>query len=384
MGDHRSTAAADVVCYYHEPEKVPLLYHAVLPAVARLSGPQLRLHVERHWLHGPHLRIRVTGPEPTVRVAADDLAATLRAYLATHPSRGDVDDAELLRRCVAAGRAELVPGPYEPIMADNTVLVGPPADGHVRELLGSDAAVACRAELLRAGLDPVATTAADLVAHGNTSARRVRLALTAMAVHAAAYPAGYGAGYNSFLSHLEDFLHLRDTDGRIRAGFHATWQRQSDRIVEEVGRLVAPDRPGHTPVAEAWRSWEQVAWRITRAAHDRGDIPVVPGDQYARRARALGDPATERQWDVTVRTEFSPYHRGLNRMDFLSKAAVRDDFGPYRFGTNVLYLLLAICDITPSERYLAAYLFSEAVQRLTGVTWQDAMRGHLRASEATP
>lgn len=382
MSDRQSAASVDVVCYYHEPVKVPLLHDAVLPAVRRVSRPELRLHVERHWLHGPHLRIRVSGPDLAVRTAAAELAAALRGYLAVHPSSGDGSDAELLRRSVAAGRAELVPGPYEPIAADNTVVITPAADEHVRRLLG-DTALPHRAELLRAGLDPVSAVVADLVAGGNTSARRVRSALTAMAVHAAAYPAGYRAGYNSFLSHLEDFLHLRDPDGRIRAAFHRTWERQADRIVDEVGRLVDPDRDGSDPVADAWRRWEGTAWAVTRAACERGEIPVVPGDQYVRRAHEIGDPATVRQWDVAQRTDFSPYHRMLNQLDFLNMPGVGDDFGPYRFSTNVLYLLLVLCDITPAERYLAAYLFSEAAQRLIGVRWQDAMRQHLEAAGVT-
>ncbi|MFV2104197.1 hypothetical protein [Micromonospora sp. LOL_024] len=381
MSDQRSTATLDVVCHYRTPAKVPLLHHAVLPAVRDVDRTELRLHVERHWLHGPHVRIRVTGGESAVRVATAELAAALRAYLAVHPSRETVDEAELLRQCVTAGRAELVHGPYEPIAADNTVLITPAADGHVRDLLGSAAAVACRADLLRAGLAPVSTTVADLEACGNHAPRRVRLALTAMAVHAAAYPAGYGAGYNSFLSHLEDFLHLRDPDGRIRAGFRRTFERQADRIVADVARLVEPGAGGSDPVAEAWRGWETTAWAVTRAAHGRGEIAVIPGDQYARRARTIDDPATARQWDPNRRIDFSPYHQALNRVGFLSMAAVRDDFGPYRFSTNVLYLLLALCDVSPGERYLAAYLFSEAVQRLTGVTWQDAMRPYLDATE---
>ncbi|MFF5209775.1 lantibiotic dehydratase C-terminal domain-containing protein [Streptosporangium sp. NPDC000396] len=365
----------DVACYYHTPTKAALLHEAVLPAIRDLQGRGFATHVERHWLHGPHLRIRLSGSAGQVTEAAEALAGTLREHLLAHPSQTVVDTAVLLERSVINGRAELILGPYEPIHPDNTVRIEPADASHLILLLGSEAAVAHRATLLRAGLEPVATSVALLVRHGNSTGDRVQLALTAMAVHAAAYPAGYAGGYQSFLSHLEDFLHLNDADGRLRARFDHEWRQRTELITEQVGELVA-FRPAD-PVARVWAEWARTAWQICGPAFERGELPSQLSDAYRHQALATGDEATARRWDPGTRTSYSEYHRLLRRTDFLRLPGVEGNFGPYRFATNVFYLLLKLCDVTPLERYLAAYLFSQAAQRLSGVTWQEAIASHL-------
>jgi hypothetical protein len=77
----------DVVAYYHEPRKTPFLRAAVLPAVAGLRSAGWAAHVERHWLHGPHVRVRIAPGTAAgdVTAAAHEVAA---AYLDT-PARRD-------------------------------------------------------------------------------------------------------------------------------------------------------------------------------------------------------------------------------------------------------------------------------------------------------
>jgi len=201
----------------------------------------------------------------------------------------------------------------------------------------------------------------------------VRLTLTAMAVHAAGYPPGLAGGYHSFLSHLEDFLYLNDRNGQVRARFEKEWHRLGDEVTEQV-RLAADGQATADPVAAAWSDWVEKAWQICAPAWERGEIPL-PGDEYARLARQLGAEAVQR-WDPRQRPGHSEYHTTLFRADFFSLPGIAEHFGPYRFATNILYQLLVLCDVTPVERYLAAYLLSQAVVRLTGMTWQQAMAAY--------
>ncbi len=365
----------DVACYYYAPLKAAVLHDAVLPAVRRLDQRGVTVHLERHWLHGPHVRVRIAGPAADVRQGADGVASKLRAYLAEHPSTESMDEAQLLARSESSGRAELVPGPYTPIHPDNTVRVEAPDDERISTLLGSDRLLEYRAQLLRAGLDPVRHSAQYLLQRGNRPSDRVWLALTAMVVHAAAYPPGIMGGHQSFRSHLEDFLHLNDQAGALRDRFERTWLKQADRVGEHVamlGGLGGPSRPGGSsraapsgvePVAAAWARWVAQAWRICGPAHRRGELPL-PGDGYLRQARQIGDRATVERWDSEHRTSYSEYHRTLMTMDFLNQPGVAEHFGAYRFATNVLYLVLALCDVTAIERYLAAHLLSRAVPQL--------------------
>lgn len=366
------TVAVDLTCYYRDPAKMPLLTGAVLPAARRAEADGLRVHVERHWRHGPHLRLRLAGPAADVAAAAGRESAAVTGWLARHPSRSDVDDAALLAAAAAAGRAELVPGPYEPIHPDNTVRVEPADDGALARLLGP-AAVPHRHALLRLGLAAVADSAAAT----GMSAARVGLALTALTTHAAAYPYGLVSGHTTFLSHVEDFLFLSDVDGALRARFDRAWAARADAVTATVERIAAGRRD---EVGRAWWDWFQGAWAVCDPAFARGEIPLLPGPEYARRAAGSGDPGTARRWDPAVRTEFSDFHRQLGRFDYTR--GVEEVFGPYRFATNVLYQLMVLCDVTPLERYLAAYLLSRAVERVTGTTWRESLAEHLAAVEA--
>ncbi|MGW2520669.1 lantibiotic dehydratase C-terminal domain-containing protein [Streptomyces sp. NPDC001617] len=378
-----SPLAVDVACYYHTAEKVPLLYDAVLPAARQAQMAGLDVHLERHWLHGPHLRIRMTGRRDQVSEAAEVAAETLRKHLASRPSESDQDASVLLREAVLRGRADLVAGPYEPIHPNNSVRIEPADESHVLHLLGSPAAVVCRANLLRAGMEPVAESAQWLIEHGNSSTNRVWLTVTAMAVHASAYPLGLFGGSQSFRSHLEDFLHLNDSDGKLRSRFDHAWRSRTEQITDHVARITTVEGCAEDPIAPAWNRWVKPALAVCTSAFERGELPLVLGNGYTEQARAIGDPETVRRWDEQMRTSYSPYHTELRKLDFLNMPGMAENFGPYRFATNMLYLLLALCDVTPLERYLAAYLFSEAVQRLTGITWQESLARHVAASTGT-
>lgn len=380
--------AVDVVAYYYSPTKLPLLRSAVLPAVRWAADQGADVHLERHWLHGPHLRIRLTGVGSTdpadLAVISAAVAQRLRRHLAEHPSTEQVTAAQLLAQAEQAGRAELVPPPYQPIHPDNTVRIEPADRRALVTLLGSAAAVDCRDELLRLGV-PAVTAAADrLAAAADSAAARVRTSLTAMALHAGRYPLGLGNGHQSFLSHLEEFLVHNDPDGRVRATFDAQWRRAGDSVTALVERLAAEpgtDGDRRDPVEAGWEQWTTRAATVTGAAYQRGELPRVPGESYLARAESIGDPDTVRRWHPD-RTEYSDYHQLLRQIDF-DRVPYEREFVTYRFATNVLYLLLGLLDVRPTERYLAAYLLSRAAERITGITWQERINGYLNRLATT-
>lgn len=104
-------AALDVIAFHHHPVKAPLLREVMLPLAAACAADGITAHVERHWLHGPHLRLRLQGPPARVEAAAAAAASRIRDWLHAHPSRGDLTESQLLERAAEAGRAELVPRP---------------------------------------------------------------------------------------------------------------------------------------------------------------------------------------------------------------------------------------------------------------------------------
>lgn len=361
-----TSTALDVVVYHYEPVKAPLLREAVLPLARRAAADGLTTHVERHWLHGPHLRLRLRGPAGAVAATAGRTAAALRARAASHPSRAAVDGQELLAQAAVAGRAELIPPPYGPLVPDNTVRVEPVDLSSLEALIGPDG-VRLREDLLALGLPALQAGAAFLGERAEASAARVELAVVALSAHAAAHPEGLVGGHYSYVSHLEEFLLHEDPDGRLRAAFDRRWEAAGGRISPLVGRIAGGGAAGWE---QAWADWSAGAWRIAEERFRAGaDFTGAPAE-YRDRAAALGDRATAERWDRKVRTRYSDFHRRLNRSDPQGAMWTRPDYLVFRACTNGLYRLLAICDVRPLERYLAAHLVVRSVPGLTGHRWQ--------------
>ncbi|MFD9335284.1 lantibiotic dehydratase C-terminal domain-containing protein [Streptomyces sp. NPDC060028] len=372
------TGARDVVAYHHHPVKAPLLREVMLPLAESCAADGLAAHVERHWLHGPHLRLRLQGPPAQVDAAAEAAASRIRGWLRTHPSHGDLTEAELLERAAEAGRAELIAPPYGPIVADNTVRIEPVDRSPVRGLLGDDGA-GLRDDLLRAGLGALRAGAGFLGDHGDSAQARLQLAVAALAAHAAAHPGGLAGGHFSYVSHLEDFLLHDDPDGRLRARFEQHWEQAGDTVTALVGRIAAGGAQGWE---RAWADFSAGAWQLTQGRYDAGaDLHGAPLE-YRARAAATGDAAAAERWNQDVRTQYSEFHRLLRRSDPDGAMWSRPDYLVYRSCTNALYRLFAICDIRPLERYLAAHLVVRTVPRLTGCDWRAEIDAVIDVVEA--
>ncbi|WP_433539567.1 hypothetical protein ACQP10_21305 [Streptosporangium sandarakinum] len=402
----------DVVCCYYEPVKAGLLRQAVFPALEEAVAAGVRGHVERHWLHGPHLRVRLRLGPGTMSAAnpADGMAAStdgrdasvdgmaaeapdrvsalgaaapaelaaaaelvadrLRGHLSRHPSTSRQTPAELLAHSREAGRLELVAGPYEPIFPDNTVTITPADHAPTAGLLGSAELVRLRSRVLERGMPPCRTALDQLASDGDSAPGRIALAITAMTVHADEYPHGLQHGYHSFLSHVEDFLTWHDPDGRVRHGLDTAWERNREATVDLVARIAEGHRP--SAAVSAWRAWSAAARAEAGQAYDDGVLVMELGPGYAARAALLDDPRTARRWDPGAPREVSEYHRALRSVDF-TRPPLGRSFTVYRFGTNMLYQLLAVCDVTPMERYLAASMMARAVQQVTGTSWREQL-----------
>ncbi|MER5811968.1 lantibiotic dehydratase C-terminal domain-containing protein [Streptomyces sp. NPDC002033] len=372
--------ALDVVAYHHHPVKAPLLHEVMLPLAASCAADGLAAHIERHWLHGPHLRLRLQGRPARVEAAAGAAAERIREWLHAHPSRSGLTEAELLERAAEAGRAELVPPPYGPIEPDNTVRVEPVDRTPVHALLGDDGA-ALREELLRAGLGALRAGAAFLAGRGNggdSAPARLRLAVAALAAHAGAHPGGLAGAHYSYVSHLEDFLVHDDVDGRVRTRFEQHAERAEDAATALVGRVADGGAQGWE---RDWADFSAGAWALVRARHEAG--ADLRGDPLAYRARAAatGDAAAAERWNHEVRTRYSEFHRLLARSDPRGAMWSRPDYLIHRVATNALYRLLALCDVRPLERYLAAHLVVRAVPALTGCDWRTEVGAAIAVAE---
>ena len=376
-GGEEDASARDVVAYYRRPVKGPLLREAFLPLADHCATRGLAVHVERHWLHGPHLRLRLRGPADQVDAAAGRGAAAVLAWIRDHPSVSDLSTADLLAQAVEAGRVELIAPPYGPVLPDNTVRVERVDQAPLRALIGPDGA-ALRDDLLRLGLPALRSASAFLGEHGDGATARLQLVVAALAAHAAAHPGGLVGGHYSYVSHLEDFLVHEDGDGRLRQAFEGHWQGAAAAVTALVGRIADG---GATGWEQQWASWSASAWTLTEGRLSAGADLAGHPDEYRVRAAATGDAEAAQRWDRDLRTRFSEFHRLLRRSDPEGRMWSRPDYLVHRACTNALYRLFAICDVRPVERYLAAYLVVRAVPVITGHVWRAELTAAVDAVE---
>jgi hypothetical protein len=221
--------------------------------------------------------------------------------------------------------------------------------------LGVDG-VSVRNRLLRLGVPALEAGCGFLGAHGDRASSRLQVAVAAMTAHAARFPAGLAAGYHSYLSHLEDFLANDDPDGRLAATFAGHWDRSAGPITALVTRIAEGRLE---PWEQRWSRWSEAAWEHVGGRLRAGaDLSGGAGRGRAR---------------------FSEYHRQMHRIDPEGALRTRPDVVVYRWCTNVLYLLLAVCDVRPLERYLAAFLVTRAVSAVTGHDWRAEFTAALAA-----
>ncbi|WP_224285578.1 hypothetical protein, partial [Streptomyces sp. LS1784] len=318
-----------------------------------------------------------------VAEVAQRAAEALREWAEAHPSVADRSDDQLLAEAAAAGRAELVAPPYEPLVPDNTVVAAPvdrSAERSLRALIGAGSAE-LREELLRIGLPALDSACQFLGAHGDTPQARVQLVLTALAAHATAHPDGLVGAHYSVLSHLEDFLVHEDPDGSLRAGFERRWQRTGRAVTALVARITDGGARGWE---RDWAHWSATAWSLAERRLAAGADLGGRHAEYRQRAEALGDRATAERWNAELRTRYSEFHRLLRRVDPEGTMWQRPDYLINRAGTNGLYRLLAICDVRPVERYLAAHLLVRSVPELTGHRWQAVLGAVAEAGTEEP
>jgi len=353
-------AELHVVCRYYQPVKAPLIHHVVVPAVRRLHAAGLDARIERHWLHGPHVAVVLARKDgrmtSVVEAEATRVASVLRHGVAVRPSRSGLTRARLRVAAEAAGPAELIPGPYEPIHPDNTVQIRRPDRAPLVALLGGSEAVAVRDAALARAVDVV-----DVLTGGRPdAAQRVGATVTAMALHAAHYLPGPALGALVLRSHLDD--HLDGSREPLRERYEGVWQGNADAVTERVELALAGRASG--PDVRAWQVWTRGALALAAEGFTAGRLTLTPAtglDEASGEADSGADSGAGSGADGG--TDGGTEH-----------------FGPFRFATGVFHEVLSICDVTVSERYLAAYLVNRAMARITGTRWLDRVRQPVGAS----
>lgn len=362
--------AISVVRY--DDDKTTLIRECMLPIALRLAGEDgvERCYLERHWLFGPRVRLCLRVSDASVRDrVAGQVVPELEAYVARHPSRAALDEQDYLRMSETLGTRELVKPPYGPISPDNACLVEehqPRAD-----LLGADQAVDYYEEYLTRAMGPLCAHAEAAHRDGNA---RLDYAVRILTMLAASYHGGVVGGMLSYRSHLEDFLHHNDKQGRIRERFAAHYAKVRTSVVAAVRATLDDMKDGvYTGSEPVLRPWgELFAYGRTRGLElaNARVITEDPGPLFRPVAAELGEEALKPWTDYEGRT-WSEFHDTLLRGSTLPHRVNVEIFSAYRWMVNFQYTLFKLIDITPMERYFLNHLLSEATEEVTGTTWKE-------------
>lgn len=388
---------------YYANRKRELLRRSLLPLateIAELPGVE-RCFIDRQWRFGPHARLCVRAATPGVEAAVTELALPrIRAYLEAHPSRQLIDPAAYAQVSQRLGTVELVPPPYEPLWADNTVFVAP--YGPREDLLGPAAAVDFYETLQARAIAPIR---ALLDACADDDTQRLDYVLQLLVMLAATWPSGVFAGHLSYRSHLEEFLFDADRSGAIRQLFAQRFAAMASDLVTRVRELLdelveissRSQDPlpfahlrrhqkvyaGDDPILGQWSELFAQGWSAALPLADSGALTEEPGLRHLEVATTLNEQA-KAKWTFDEGRQWSPFHAAMRQLSDAEQYSQFVEFSCYRWLVNAFYALLPLLDVAPRDRYFLQYLGIHAIEAIFGKTWQQHIALVQRDRQAAP
>lgn len=108
--------------YYYDEQKDALLLDCIQPLFAQARPITPRLFFVRHWLRGPHLRLRFYCSSMQFAATLKPLIeSTVGGYLRQHPSTTRLDEEQLKPLYATLARQEQETGPLFPLYPDNSI-----------------------------------------------------------------------------------------------------------------------------------------------------------------------------------------------------------------------------------------------------------------------
>lgn len=359
---------------YYDERKSALVRDCLLDAAdhaARHDGID-GVYLQRHWKHGPQIRLSLRGATAAaVEAAAADARVAIEEYLAARPSTHAIDAAAYAHLSQALGNRELVSPPYDPLWPDNTVQIAT-YDTQLA-LLGSDEALRFKEDFLARARRPIR---ALLDATGDAHHARLTGVARVLVLLASTYPdGGLLRGHMSLRSHVEDYLFEYDQSGAARAAFERQLQAASGAMQQIIRHVITHvDNVRYTggdAVLAAWSELFEYGWETALALAGRG---VLTEDPIRNGNVAEGfDRKTRERWNPTPDRRWSEFHTALKQLNYMPQRVGVVPFSAYRWLMNLTYLTLPLMDVSPVERYGLSYVIAGATEREFDTDWRQIL-----------
>lgn len=108
---------------YFDKDKSNVMLNGIQPALQHFQNENtVRCYISRHWKFGPHIDINLSvKDQASFQVNYQAFTQQLAHWLAENPSTTKLNDEEYLVLSERLGKAELDPGPYAPLLEDNSI-----------------------------------------------------------------------------------------------------------------------------------------------------------------------------------------------------------------------------------------------------------------------
>ncbi|MGH8895520.1 MAG: thiopeptide maturation pyridine synthase [Egibacteraceae bacterium] len=345
----------NVQVYYYDKEKDDLILDCVRPLFANLPSTARRCFFVRHWLRGPHLRLRFQASRDDFdRIIKPAINNQVIGWLAEHPSMTLLDEAALLPKYERLAKAEREPGPLSPLYPDNSIQYLP-YDRRL-DVLGSEAAASLLEDFY------VATTdlAFAMLAHIRDGNSRLNLAIDLMWATAHAVGPPITRAFISYRSHSEGKIMGAEDPAALRSFFEQQYRTRAHALTERLGQVI-DTLDGQRDDVPFVRDWAQIMRRLWKQAE-----PLIAAGSITLPMPPPG------KWVDSEIAQHSPFHQALgSNLSYLERLRTNPRSLDYRVIVNCLYLHLTRLGLKGYERFLLGYLAAEAVEERFGVSAVD-------------
>lgn len=347
----------NVAVYYYEENKDQLILDAVQPLFQQLKPQVERVFFTRHWLRGPHLRLRFFTTEKLFNtVVKPAIEEHVGRYLREHPSTTVLNEEKLLPVYQKLAIAEQEKGPVVPFYPNNSIQYLP----YDRRLhvLHNDRLVELIEQFYVESNDLVFQML-EYIRQGNS---RLLLCLDLMftSAHTSAWP--ITTGFVSYRSHAEGYIIRTPNPAATRKLFDDKYKAQSVALGQRLRQLLDALNYGQDdfPFILAWSLLMKRYWVNGMPLIQTGAIDIIPGG----RDKAL---EYEEHWqelipNSTFHSRFYENHEGRARL------FANPHFQGYRLVLNLVYLHLNRLGINPLDRALLGHLAAETVEEVCNVS----------------
>lgn len=365
---------------YFDRQNQTVLTECISPVLqqAQQSGVFTRCFASRHWLYGPHIDLyfayQQAQPAEQLLVQYEQQMA---AWLAQNPSCIALDTEQYLAQSARLGQAELIAGPYGPLLTDNSISrVAYQPD---LELLRGPAMVRMKEDYCHQMM-PLAIELLQLKQQSKSQFLLKLAEMLAIIAHTFAFE-GIKRGHLSLRSHLEFFLANHDPQGQLRQHYQQQEQQFAsamDEVLQRVHQQFS-NLKFYQQTDPLLAAWCQLVHHLKSRASD-----VVLGHyKQMTEPKHFDELARSR---VSVDLQGQPY---FQQGEFFSLMFAQGadsilstrEFLIYRTMVNQFYYSFLLLGVSPLEKHLLCALIANATERFYQVSWQQLLSNNTNGEQ---